>query len=342
VTFAHSDDALTWAALSLETGEASPLGDTVELPVYGAALLRGRHGVPQPPQRGASRRVVTVRCAGDWEARLLSPNVLRLNRWLLTLDGGAAGWVSATTLVNQLASLQRPIASPRLARYTTAAHIEHMPEDLELLVERAAFEGDWTLQLNGRPIDWAQFVPVRVYDVDNFVLPLAVLTESGPMRLDIEFSGPRLDGGLVSPLYLRGSFGVRGKSRRKLVELPVSFRFGDPVRNGVPHYSGTIVYRRLVKRRTLEQATHLELDFAGAPFYEIADVSLGGESLGSRLWSPYRWPVPTHHAGGDEVELDVAITNTSLPLIEGRQWDDRLNEGQRQWGKGLGRAMREV
>ena len=53
---------------------------------------------------------------------------------------------------------------------------------------------------------------------------------------------------------------------------------------------------------------------------------LAGRSLGARAWPPYEWAIPRRIAKsqtGGPLQLEIKITSTLLPFVEGQQWDQR-------------------
>ena len=56
---------------------------------------------------------------------------------------------------------------------------------------------------------------------------------------------------------------------------------------------------------------------------DIAEVSLDGKPLGSRLWSPYRFRLGRHLEAGPH-QLEVRVTNSMANEFEGAQMPSGL------------------
>jgi len=334
-------DALGWERLSIEDGSCEPqparregprLHTTVTLPAYGGVLLRASD--TPAILRQAEHRPVTLRCAGEWEYALDRPNALRLNRWRIGLDDRVTAdpsyddtglpIVTAKPLRNQLAMLaDGPWArgAPEVVWYRRTVWCDVVPPRVRMLVENEALIGEWKCYVNGCPVLHEEFRPEPLYDLDNLSAAVAHLLREGANVIAFRFERPPLDGGLLQPIHLIGEFAVHGRTERHLGPLPASTIFGKPAESGLPHYSGTITYRRRIAATEIAGATRLMLD-TGGPFYDLAEVRLDGRSLGVRAWAPYVWTIAPDEAVGASVTVEIAITNTLLPVLEGQQWDD--------------------
>ena len=161
----------------------------------------------------------------------------------------------------------------------------------------------------------ATFVPREYNGEDKTAAPLATYFRTGENVLDLTIENALELGGLLTPLHLLGDFALGGENRRTLVEWPRTAPFGDLKNAGLPHFSGAVSYRKTLD---LQGAVALELptEFGG-----IAEIRVAGQTLGVRAWSFYRWNCPPQNGA---VEVEIAVTNTLLPFVEGQIWNAEI------------------
>lgn len=339
--------ATCWDRLSVETGTSSTLPShktgkhlctKITLAPYEGALLRSTQS--KSTAAPVERHRVHIDCTGQWAYSLDGPNALRLNRWRLGFgddvrpgidyDDGALPVVAAKPLVSQLASSDSrcaPANCDGAVWYRRTVWCDQVPPTASLLIESQALIGEWTCYVNEHEIRRRQFESERLYDVDNLSCPVAHLLRVGPNVIAFRFTAPPMDGGLLQPIHLIGEFAVRGRGERHLTTLPQSIAFGRPAADGLPHYSGTITYSRRIPADRVAEATELALGTA-SPLYDVVEARLDGHSLGARAWAPYVWPVESWQARASGVTIEVAVTNTLLPILEGQQWDDATHSAR--------------
>jgi hypothetical protein len=334
-------DANSWQQWFLEDGSIQDYPSeisngesrmTVQLAPYGSALFVGDN-TPALSSLGQATqtRVLALPTDGLWELELDRPNALRLNRWRLACDGG--DWSSVEINDEKLAHAEAlPLkyrdqtggkwieACARAGEstpvwYRRRVSCEFVPEDLALLIEDGAILGDWTLFVNGVAVSHDAFVPIEYHGTDKTACKLAPLLHSGENLLALRVENAPEMGGLRTPLHLIGSFALQGTERRGLVPLPGPVLFNDLVAAGLPHFSGTAIYRRTLPENLLKDVATIELPRG---FQDIAEIKIGGRVLGVRAWTPYRWELSQR--AHDRIELEIAVTNTLLPFVEGRQW----------------------
>jgi hypothetical protein len=128
------------------------------------------------------------------------------------------------------------------------------------------------------------------------------------------------------PLHLVGDFGVSTSpdGSRRLVEPARAARFFDLDAAALPHFAGTLRYSK-----KFPAATFAGFDALALPneFEDIFRLRINGIDAGVRAWSPYEWSIPSHQSHeGDEVEVELSVTNTLLRFLEGRVWNARTGE----------------
>ena len=334
--------AESWEVWSLESGEIAPLNSEngrfdLELPPYASAFVVGtarssattglapssnpriieqsrleEGGSPAPVMSAHAALVLSPE--DTWQIALDRPNALRLNRWQARTKNGEWRAIEALPLrhldqrggrgwYNQLEREEGETVF-----YRRAIECEWVPDDLQILIENGAIAGDWSLSVNDAEVPRAAFSPLEYNGADKTAANVAALFQVGENTLSIRVENAHEMGGLRTPIHLLGSFALQN---RVLMPLPTTARFGDLVNAGLPHFSGAATYSK-----TLDLgADVLELPRG---FGDIAEVRVGGQTLGVRAWSPYSWNCPTQSGS---VAVEIIVTNTLLPFVEGQTWD---------------------
>lgn len=329
-------DVTGWEIWSLESGEVAAFDARVEsdvsrftldLPPYGSALLVGSSQASQAPiairSEKSARPALTLE--GEWNLQLDRPNALRLNRWHAASPDANCGapnedWREIEALplrhLDQRGEGWKNQIERRAGEavwYRRSVVCEFVPENLEILIENGAIAGDWQLFVNGEAVPQNAFAQREYNGADKIAANVARLFRSGENMLALKVENAPEMGGLLTPLHLLGDFALIGENRRTLAPLPQTARFNDLVGAGLPHFSGCVTYSREVD---LSGAQTLELP---AHFGEIARVRVANQGLGARAWSPYHWTLPDNATG--TVNVEIAVTNTLLPFVEGQTWN---------------------
>jgi hypothetical protein len=332
-----------WENWSLESGETTLVFAQIEgnrsrielqLPPFGSALLvSSENAVLAPEVPAVALQTSVLPLDGLWNLKLDRPNALRLNRWRIAgdnqnwadpaLDDGELSEVQALPLrfLDQVAR-KWVEALPRVAGETVwyRRHIEcdFVPDDLQILIENGAILGDWLLFVNGEAVPRGVFSAREYNGSDKISASVSQLFRRGENLLALRVENAPEMGGLRTPLHLIGGFGLGGEERRALQALPIEAPFGDLLAAGLPHFSGTATYSRAVSASDLAPVVALPGGFA-----DVAELHIAGQTLGVRAWSPYRWAVPDEvlASAAASVELQIAVTNSLLPFVEGQVWD---------------------
>jgi hypothetical protein len=273
---------------------------------------------------------------GDWEIALDRPNALRLNRWQIVCDDNDdwSGLDCDDTALPEVQALPLQYLDQRVKEvrqqcerngdspigYRRHITCKFVPENLAILVENGAIDGEWELFVNGTQFERGDFSGMEYNGADKVACNVAKLFHVGENVVALRVRNAPAWGGLRTPLHLIGDFGLAGSDRRTLCELPTSAHFNKLVEAGLPHFSGTVTYRRTLALEPFKDSASLALP---PGFGDVVEVALGGRSLGVRAWSPYVWAAPDRGtlAKTGEVELNIRVTNTLLPFIEGQRWD---------------------
>jgi hypothetical protein len=190
-----------------------------------------------------------------------------------------------------------------------------VPDNLALLIENGAIDGEWELFINGVSVERDAFSAIEYHGADKIACSVAHLFQRGKNTLALRVGAAPLWGGLRTPLHLLGDFALGGTDNRTLVSLPDTSRFNDLVAAGFPHFSGAVTYRKVLPSSAFAGYTAIALP---AGFTDIAQVKVGDVVLGVRAWSPYQWKLPVER--GETIALEIEVTNTLLPFVEGQIW----------------------
>jgi hypothetical protein len=121
---------------------------------------------------------------------------------------------------------------------------------------------------------------------------------------------------------LSGPFAVEEQSVLKPLESKV--KAGTLIQQGLPGFTGKVIYSAMVDVPSLSGDLRLKLNTGG--FY--TSVSLDSEKLGERAWAPYNWKVQ-EKCRGKRVKLSVSVWTSVLPMFgdwktAGACWDSKF------------------
>ncbi len=311
---------LPLSLLDAENGRASRCGGEVDLPAYGAAMVRV--GLSSPEKE---RREAVVVGPDGWRGRTPLDNVLRLGRCSLSYDtpyGGIAviPETEPATLDAQIAASigvaapaltmddgfglpPRPrVAFPLALTYCCAFRVDVMPGRCRMTAEDGALQGeDIAFFVNGLPA------------APGDVLPLLRV---GLNELTVTLTARRGDDGLRDPVYLEGDFGVEARMGALPVMTAVP-SLTDPsaaVHAGFPYYSGEVSF---VREAGFAGAREIRMPWLDEAYHDSAELFVDGVSAGVRPWPPYTWTA----AAREKSELTL-VTRCPLCLrYEGRVFD---------------------
>jgi len=289
---------------------------------------------PVPP-------VMTVTVSGPAEVRPQHDNLLWLGTWRMALRGqggvyGPAVAVQTMPLANQL--------STSGLRFAPAFHhfFGHVPElslpeltvlyevsfecayegPVELVMEPGSLRGDWSICVNeAPPLTAAAFGPTTAHVRGSLGAGITAALQPGANTIRVEVTTDRLDGGLLNPLYLAGSFGVV-LAPLGLVAPKVDGAFERYVDNLLPTYAGVVDYTMRFSLPVVPEGhTTLVALETPEPFHEAAEVSINESDTLPVLWEPRQVEVPTSVLRVGENLLRVRVYTTLIRSFEG-QWFD--------------------
>ncbi len=285
--------------------------------------------------------------------RPLNANLLRMNRWRMTLPagGGAAAqtaFVDALPLANQLQAggfrfapafrqhfgwapdMLLPMLTVRYAFAFESAY----DGPVELVMEPGSVVGRWSARVNdGEPFGPERFGPTDAHVRGSLGVDVTAHLRRGANEIAVEVETDRLDGGLLNPLYLAGDFGVTVEPPA-LVERPAGGRFEMWEANGLPFYAGAVDYETAFELEAVppEGEVLAEFDF-GPRFREAAEVSVNGGPFAPLLWEPRCLRLPAGALRAGRNALTTRVHTTLVRAFEG-QWFDYAAHAYRDVGAG--------
>lgn len=284
---------------------------------------------------------VRVAVGGPAEIRPQGPNLLRLGEWTLCLPGQSAetAAVQPGTLTEQLRRCGLPIrplirndfgtpaefSLPELTCHYETTFQADFDGSVELLMEPESIRGEARLSLNGRSLDLAAFRPCDVPVPGNLAVDVSDLLQPGPNTLRVEVATGRPDGGLLTPLYLAGPFGV-DPAGPKLTPSVREGTFEDYTANGLAYFSGTIDYEMTFRLDDLPEAPELLVRLAfDEPFGEAAEVRFNDGPFRASLWEPRLLRVPAGELQIGENRLALRVRTSLLRAFEAEWFDHRTH-----------------
>jgi hypothetical protein len=274
-------------------------------------------------------------------------NVYRLEEMTVSIDGGIHFLSKPNTFIEHLResgsigsakikfddgfglprrlSVNYPIQASYNFQFTLAANLfsECAPLKVRLLRDRMGIMGGHSFVINSRELPADCWKSCRVYDQNNIAADITAFLREGANSLDISVTATEDWHGLSDPMYPLGNFGVFRKDGKFIIDkAPSSAIPGARAVYGYPFYSGKFRFKTLL---FADNPGSHELFTVELPekyrIYECTELSINGQKLGTRVFSPYVWqgPVTLLKNGANAVELTIA--NTLGNMLEGCYFD---------------------
>lgn len=190
--------------------------------------------------------------------------------------------------------------------------IEHMPEEeIELVMEKP---DDFNICINAYLLD--KYYDTGLNWIDHCFrrirVPLKML-KLGRNKIELETDFNQ--GTNLEAIYLLGNFGVKLDGSKKIITfLPKKINIGDLVHQGLPFYSGTIIYKLPVDKILQEEMkAYIQIEeFEGA----CMKIASGWKKEVFIGWKPYKADITEMIRACGEICLSVILTrrNTFGPL----------------------------
>ena len=356
------DSALLFAEYDLETGECCLIGTgarlEIELEPLETKLIAVFRKAPKNTQMQKAKRLQRLQLQNSSvkmpeknlpevmelplekkvEIRVKGLNVLRLDQFLLAVNGNAEfptiplTFIEQVRRANALKDLEMEFtesfgtpAVPRIhypvnLAYRTEFNIRELPKELYLMHDARAVIGEFTIEINGHVPEKSSFCEKKIYDKNNQICNIREFVKMGKNEIRILVTASKEWHGLSDPFYLLGNFGVL--SAKTLVKAPQTGYFNAAVPEGYPFYSGRITYVFDMELPGEDVILKIPDRY---PFYECAELSVDGCSIGTRAFAPYSWYMPSRQDISQKVhktcKVELAVTNTLIHMLEGAKYD---------------------
>ncbi len=305
--------------------EGAPERPRLVLEPFESVLLQECGQVPAPL---SVRGRLALSCRQTMTLRRKSPNLLRLGRFRLSLDGEASdALVEPAPLANQLQHSGMAFVPSILDRFGEPPAIDfpsralryeadfdcHADQALFLALEPGALEGDAIIRVDGVPLDPGDARPIALGIVGTLGWPLRLANQQ-IHRVSVDFDAASGGEGLIDALYLAGDFSVFASELAPSSDgVPLlgalrapreSAELSDLERAGLPHYAGVLHCTASLTAAGAPVTGEVEVELLLPEAFEDA-VEL---RIGSGTWHPV--PYAPRRALIDAAELIGATTFT--------------------------------
>lgn len=338
----ESPKASYWYEYSLEDGSIHAMGGdkasclTVNFDAFeGRVFCISPEKLPEAlPPKSVPAKVITIDTSKPLSVEPVEKNVCRLEYFDMEVAGKVYPHIAAGTFIEQFSqnnmansetiafsqtfgTPKRPMLKyPLAVSYRTAFTVEEMPEHLSLLFENRAVMGEHSFWLNGVEIPKNSFRPAHVTDFNNTAVDIHALAKTGENLLEVRCEIEQSWHGVSDPLYLIGDFGVSDKV--KISAQPKQTVFRPGFTGGFPYYSGTMTFEGTFDSEPVQGLAELQLD---KKVYDCVELEVNGESLGVRVFTPYRWFIDGSKLKQGQNSFTLRVTNTLANMLDGRYFD---------------------
>jgi hypothetical protein len=348
----------------IETGERSELdtsieGDcsTVELrfEAYQSRLIVVG-GIPE--ERAPEIEAVELPVKGNWRIDLEDDNALRIDRFRMQVDlqqkGQNQGWHTIEYSDSRWATVgPKPFGDqirdnaptslplkfsqagsgpdvdlPLVVWYRASFQADIIPIKLALVKDRGAIGGNYQIFLNGTKLPKNSFRPTFRYDQNNLTCALGRRVVKGKNLIAVRVEVDSLSDGLIDAFYLFGKFGVRRwkSDGCRIGVVPERGAVASLEGNRLPYYAGTVSYTtELTIKKPETKQFQISLDKEFKDTEDAIEILINGHSMGSRLWSPYRWVGQSSWIKTGRNRVTIKCTNTLSRLLTGKRFNHRAH-----------------
>lgn len=216
-------------------------------------------------------------------------------------------------------------AYPCKLLYKTMIYAQDIPQNLSLVRELSAIQGNFTLYANGRPLDeWQRNC---IYDCNNYEASLEFLRDAQDRRffrngelviavlVDVENESM----GLLHPLRIFGDFTLWLNNNESIGATMIPGKetpdasVGSLLRQGYPYYAGCLEYSQTFNIQDVSASQYAILVDAGGDSMEIC---INGQSAGKLIANPYEKAITPFIQEGENA-LTVRVWTTLENLLYG-------------------------
>lgn len=298
---------------------------------------------PRRQKRVRVLQQIVLDTSGPMSLTADSPNLCRLDRFELSLDGSDWMETDIPTVVEQLAQTELISARnlcwtgkfgmpkrlslqyPMTLHYRREFRVNKVSERVSLMMDKSCLSGQCAIRLNGHDIPMENFKPCFCYDHANREVFVTEYLVQGENLLEIDVTAYKDSDGLRGALYLRGDFGVYFRDGMVCVDdAPEKASFTAGYVEGYPYYCGTLEFHTCFAASASEDAA-ICCDF-GNEYRECAELLVNGKSVGVRPFTPYKWNVPGGYLRQGQNDVVLCVTNTLSSALEGLVYDEKQHK----------------
>jgi hypothetical protein len=315
-----------------------------------AILPKQKPGIGTAVQVFTRGQANTLRLKLDLEEKLpvsvSGGNVYRLEEMDVSIAGGRAFLSKPNTFIEHLKmsgslgpalvkfdegfgiprrlSVNYPVQVSCRFGFNMAADLflERSPK-IMLLRDRMGIMGGHSVVINRRELPAPEWKTCRVYDQNNIAADISAFLRPGSNIIDINVTATEDWHGLSDPMYLLGKFGVfRHDGKFIIGRAPAAAHATAKEVEGYPFYSGKFLFET---KLSVENPGDYELFTVELPekyrIYECVELSVNGQKLGPRTFSPYIWQGPANMLKPGVNAAVLTIANTLGNMLEGCYFD---------------------
>ncbi len=199
--------------------------------------------------------------------------------------------------------VQSRVLQPQVS-YIFSFASQDLRTEPELLLDPRFGRGNFDVLLDGNLVAADLHFPLTT--TSGMRLPLGLL-RNGEHALTLRFSMQSAMEGVLGQLYIEGDFDVDIHGAIPILR-PSAPRFvpGGWQLDGMPHFMGdaTYAWTETIAPEEVDGEWFLELD----ELMDAGELTLNGESRGTRAWPPFRWALPGLRAGENQFALRISST----------------------------------
>jgi hypothetical protein len=195
-------------------------------------------------------------------------------------------------------------------------------KNIRLLRDRMGIMGGHTIVINGKELNSDSWNHPRIYDQNNITADVSSFLKGGLNTLDVYVTATKDWHGLSDPMYLLGDFGViRRDDKFIITTAPAMAAPSAKAVEGFPFYSGKFFFDMELQVDNPKDHERFTIELPEKyRIYECVELSLNGNDLGSRTFSPYIWQGPASMLKQAN-KLRLTIANTLGNMLEGCYYD---------------------
>jgi hypothetical protein len=280
----------------------------------------------------------------EMKVSIAGPNVYRLEDLTVSIGDGpafaskpntfiehlkASGSIGAAYIkfndgfgIPQRLSVNYPIPAVYHFEFTIDEAGSEVPK-VSLLRDRMGIMGSYQITVNGQELPAGAFKPLRIYDQNNLAADITDKLKGGINTIAVKVTAAEDWHGLSDPLFLLGNFGVLNRDGKFIIGKPPAAALPTAKAvKGYPFYSGKFTFETELEVKETGAYEDFTLELPEKyRIYECVRLSLNGQDLGVRGFSPYIWQGKATLLKKGANQLSITIANTLGNMFEGCYYD---------------------